>query len=466
MLQRLLVLLISLTMLAINCFSQNSTEQLEKALNKLQQDEQFKHAIVSLYVVASKTGKPVFEKNAHIGLAVASCQKVVTSAAAFELLGNNFTYKTIIGHDGEITDKALKGSLYILGSGDPTTGSWRWKQTGEKAVLNKVTAALASKGIQTINGSLVGVLEKWDTDITPGGWTWEDMGNYYGAGASGLNWRENQYDLVLKAGKTVGEKVDLVNVKPMPTGVNFFNELRTGVKGSGDNAYVYLPPYTTKGFLRGTIPAGENNFVIAGSFPDPANQLLTTMLNGIEDGAVLFSPGAAIKIVDKLPVKLSPLCTIQSPTLDSMNYWFLKKSINLYGEAFIKTIAATRKAFASTDSGIAITRDFWSRRGIHKSALKIIDGSGLSPANRVTTHALVTVMQYARMQSWFPSFYDALPLMNGIKMKDGYIGGVRGYTGYVDSKSGQYTFAFIVNNFDGSPASVREKMWKVLDMLK
>ncbi len=57
--------------------------------------------------------------------------------------------------------------------------------------------------------------------------------------------------------------------------------------------------------------------------------------------------------------------------------------------------------------------------------------------------------------------------MNGIKMKDGYINGVRSYTGYIKNKAGnEYTFSFIVNNFDGSPATVREKMWKVLDILK
>ena len=52
-------------------------------------------------------------------------------------------------------------------------------------------------------------------------------------------------------------------------------------------------------------------------------------------------------------------------------------------------------------------------------------------------------------------------------MKSGYIGGVRSYTGYVKSKTGtEYTFAFIINNFDGSPGTVREKMWKLLDILK
>ena len=153
--------------------------------------------------------------------------------------------------------------------------------------------------------------------------------------------------------------------------------------------------------------------------------------------------------------------------MDSINYWFLKKSINLYGEAFVKTIAYEKTKFGSTDTGIAIIRDFWEKRGIEKSALNIIEGSGLSPANRVTTNALVTVMQYAKQQSWFSSFYHSLPEMNGIKMKDGYISGVRSFTGFVKSKTGDdYTFSFIVNNFDGNAGTVREKMWKLLDILK
>jgi serine-type D-Ala-D-Ala carboxypeptidase/endopeptidase (penicillin-binding protein 4) len=99
--------------------------------------------------------------------------------------------------------------------------------------------------------------------------------------------------------------------------------------------------------------------------------------------------------------------------------------------------------------------------------MHIIDGSGLSPANRITSKALVAVMQYARQRPWFASFYNGLPEINSIKMKDGYIGGVRSYTGYIKNKNGnEYTFSFIVNNFEGSAASVREKIWKLLDLLK
>jgi D-alanyl-D-alanine carboxypeptidase/D-alanyl-D-alanine-endopeptidase (penicillin-binding protein 4) len=57
--------------------------------------------------------------------------------------------------------------------------------------------------------------------------------------------------------------------------------------------------------------------------------------------------------------------------------------------------------------------------------------------------------------------------MNGIKMKSGYISGVRSYAGYVKSSNGTtYSFAFIVNNFDGNAGAVRDKMYKILDLLK
>ena len=129
--------------------------------------------------------------------------------------------------------------------------------------------------------------------------------------------------------------------------------------------------------------------------------------------------------------------------------------------------AIKNNSAGATDSGIAIIRNFWSTKGIDKSSIKIIDGSGLSPANRVTTKALVAVLLYAQKQPWFSSFYFDLPLINNIKMKDGYINGVRSYSGYIKSSNGkEYCFSFIVNNFDGNPGTVKDKMWKLLDLLK
>ena len=112
-------------------------------------------------------------------------------------------------------------------------------------------------------------------------------------------------------------------------------------------------------------------------------------------------------------------------------------------------------------------RDFWSTRGIDKSAMNMFDGSGLSRQNRITADALVRVMQYAKKRPWLSSFYNVLPEINGLKMKSGSIGGARGFTGYSKSKNGnEYAFVIIVNNYDGNAGEVVGKMYTVLDNLK
>jgi len=165
------------------------------------------------------------------------------------------------------------------------------------------------------------------------------------------------------------------------------------------------------------------------------------------------------------PEKL--ITTIYSPTLDSINYWFLQRSINLYGEALAKIIAFEKTGFGSTEKGVELLKDFWNEHGIEKSAINIIDGSGLSPQNRVTTDALVKVLQFAKTRSWYSSFYNALPMYNGMKMKSGTIGGAKAFAGYHSAKNGTaYTFAIIINNYDETAGSIIQKMYKVLDELK
>src|SRR5690606_4985828 len=76
------------------------------------------------------------------------------------------------------------------------------------------------------------------------------------------------------------------------------------------------------------------------------------------------------------------------------------------------------------------------RTGTDPDALNISDGSGLSPANRVTTLAMAQILQSLKKEPWFDSFYASLPVYNNMKMKSGSIGGVIAYTGYQNSSSG------------------------------
>jgi D-alanyl-D-alanine carboxypeptidase/D-alanyl-D-alanine-endopeptidase (penicillin-binding protein 4) len=452
--------------------AQTIAAKLGNAIKQLEADARVQHGIISLYVADAQTGKTVYEHNAQIGLAPASTQKLFTSAASFELLGSDYRYKTIIGYDGKIENGVLNGNLHINGSGDPTLGSWRWSDTKEEAVFKKIIAALQEKNITKITGHVLLNDSAFSIQPLPGGWIWDDIGNYYGAGSWAINWRENQYDLHLQPGKKEGDTARIVNMTPLLSEARLYNTITTGKKGSGDNGYIYLAPHSLLGFTQGTIPLQNEPFVISGAFADAPRQFADALEELFKKQKIQvdgrFRSYTAMKAnKETWPAMQKALITLLSPPMDSINYWFLRKSINLYGEALIKTLALAKNGYGATDKGVDVVRTFWSERGIDKGAVNIIDGSGLSPQNRVTTFAEVKVLQYARTRPWYKAFYHALPEYNGMKMKSGSIGGARAFAGYHTAKDGkQYVFSIIVNNYEGSSGEMVKKLYGVLDVLK
>ena len=467
---RIVYVLLFCLLVAMHLSAQDVGKKLKAAVEMFEKDSQVGHAIYSLYVVDAKTGKVVFDKNSQIGLAPASTQKLFTSGAAFDLLGNNYRYKTVLAYDGKIDKGTLHGSLYVIGTGDPTLGSWRWKETADTSVFKNWLTAIQKLGITNITGLITTNESRFSHQAIPDGWIWQDIGNYYGTGAFALNWRENQFDLTLASGSRIGESVIIVDTTYRN---DFVNELKAAGKGTGDNAYIYLATESDRSKLvKGTIPVNEKKFTISGSVENPPMKLLVDFsffLSANEINTALIEGSRRDKLFRDSSIlsKLKSVEVHHSPTLDSINFWFLRRSINLYGEALVKTIALEKKGFASTENGLEIVKEFWSIRGIDKGAINIIDGSGLSPQNRVTTNALVKVLQYAKTRPWYNSFYLSLPTYNGMKMKSGSIGGARSFAGYHTSKDGrEYIFAIIVNNYDGSSTTIVRKMYTLLDNLK
>lgn len=449
--------------------AQTVPERVAGAFAAFEKDAQMANGIASLYVVEAKTGKVVFEKNGRVGLAPASTQKVITSVTAYELLGSTFRYRTEFGYTGTLDNGSLSGNLVVKPSGDPTLGSWRWGTTKEGAVMQRVAGAIRKAGIRTYDQIAVDA-QGWDSEAIPDGWIWQDIGNYYGAGASGLNWRENQYDVVLQSGNSIGSEVEIKATRPRLYHYSLTSILSAAAKGTGDNAYIYFSPLGTGGVIRGTIPVGEKSFEISGAMPSPKLQFAATLADTLQRGNINSRTANVAKVQMGGSGRMSNytvLHTETSPVLDSIIYWFNKKSINLYGEALLKTIAYKEKQKGDTDEGVKLLKDFWKGRGVAPTELNLVDGSGLSPLNRVTTKAQVFILKYARVQPWFRGFYHALPEYNGMKMKSGTIRNVKGFTGYHTSKDGtEYIFSFLVNNYDGSSSAIVQKMYRVLDTLK
>ena len=446
--------------LSLNVFVFAQSDALAKAFQKFENDSQLKAALSSLYIINAKTGTIVFDKNSTIGLAPGSTQKIVTTAAAYELLGRDFRYKTEFG----MVRNGKEINLYIKPSGDPTLGSPRWESTQEKNVLSRIIKAYKKKA-SSISKILI-QNDGWNYEAIPDGWVWQDIGNYFGAGADALNWRENQFDLILKSGKTIGEKVVIVGTEPKLYSYKISSLVTSGAKESGDNSYIYFPINSAIAVIRGTIPINENRFAVSGALPDAKIQFAQTLFDSLKT-LKKTAVGLSDVVTSVTPANFELIHTEISPSFDSIIYWLNKKSINLYAEALVKTIGYQKAKIASTEKGTELIKEFWKDKGIDPVELNVLDGSGLSPSNRVTTHALVEVLQYAKKQSWFNGFYNSLPEYNGMKMKSGTIKDVKGFAGYHTSKEGvEYIFSFLVNNYNGATSILVQKMYKVLDELK
>jgi D-alanyl-D-alanine carboxypeptidase/D-alanyl-D-alanine-endopeptidase (penicillin-binding protein 4) len=454
-------------------FSQALTKKVEKAYSVLKNDVQLKYASISLTVLNAETAEIVFSDNGNTGLAPASTLKTVTSAAAYHLLGPEHTWNTTLSYSGSINaDGVLNGDLIITGGGDPSLGSWRYSDTKQEAVFTRWVQAIRASGIKRVNGRLIADDSLFGTQTLPSGWIWQDIGNYYGAGPNSLTWRENQFDLIFRPGVNPGDPVTLIKTVPEMTYLKIVNEVKTGRTGSGDNVYAYSAPYSNLIYLRGTY-GQDLKKTISASVPDPAFELAYRLQDTLKGLGIQLSSGpvtgrqlSADKQTFLPAVKVISVHT--SPTLSQIIYWFNQKSINLYGEHLVKSLALKSGKEAETSEGVEAVKELWQNKlGIDENALNVYDGSGLSPANRVTTLAMARILLFARKEPWFKSYFDSFPVYNDMKMKSGSINDVMAYAGYETSASGMpLVFSIIINNYNGSSSVLRQKLFRVLDVLK
>ena len=162
--------------------------------------EDLDHALVSIYAVHMDTGEVFQDQNSDLSLIPASCLKIATTAAALQILGADYRFETHLEYDGRIEQKTLQGNLYIRGGGDPCLGSDRI--SGSLSWDNQIAAwadAIQKLGIHKITGKVIGDADGWEEALAVPSWTWEDLGNYYGAGACALSFHENAYSLFFQA---------------------------------------------------------------------------------------------------------------------------------------------------------------------------------------------------------------------------------------------------------------------------
>lgn len=453
--------------------AQSLSQKINRAFQTFESHESLAHGAASLTVINANTNQVVFAKNEKLGLAPASTLKTITSAAAYYILGADHTFETTLSYSGNIGPEGkLTGDIIIHGSGDPSLGSDRFPHTLSQNILSRWVKAIKDAGIKEIEGAIVVDDALYNGHTAPRGWTWQDMGNYYGAGVSALNWRENAVGINFRAGATLDAPTTIVNTTEDISYVQLINETTTGAKGTGDRVYAFSAPYSSHIYLRGTYGMDLKKTIFL-SVPDGAYDAAYQLHSALDQAGIKQTSAPTTFHLLQLaggdiPRSGTVLQAHRSPTLGELIYWFNQKSINLYGEAFLKAMVHLREGKSDTRDGAEMLSKFWTDRlDIAPGELKIMDGSGLSPENRITTHALTRILAAVRKEPWFGSFYESIPTYNGMKMKSGTIGGVLGYTGYQTAPDGStLVFALLVNNYQGATQPMRQRMFQLLNVLK
>ncbi|NMC41706.1 MAG: D-alanyl-D-alanine carboxypeptidase/D-alanyl-D-alanine-endopeptidase, partial [Bacteroidales bacterium] len=149
-------------------------------------DTSLRYASVSFRIADAVTGETVSEYDSRRSLSQASVMKLITTAAALHLLGPDYRFETSVGYRGFLSDGpgVLRGDIIIKGGGDPCLGSERFSEYYE-GFVEKWVETIKTAGIRKVTGGVITDDTLYDFEPVPDGWTWEDIGNYYGAGVYG-----------------------------------------------------------------------------------------------------------------------------------------------------------------------------------------------------------------------------------------------------------------------------------------
>ena len=442
-----------------------------------------KHATVGVCVKDLGTNKTLVAHNADKSLTPASTLKLITTATALEVLGPDYRYVTTLALDADNPFRIL-----VLGSGDPTLGSDAFDEN-PSVFLSEWADALKTSLPKKGAWELYIVDDLFGYEGVSPQWTWEDLGNYYAAGAYGISVFDNTYRLYFD---TTDRKScpKIIRIDPPIRGLSFTNYLALNTSGK-DNGYIFGAPFSYERTIRGNIPAGRVNFCIKGDIPDPA------LLLGEKLGEYLQKSGINVSIVktartdyilhvcNKTPPSYrvgEVLYVHRSRPLSDIVREINVESNNHYAEHLIRTLGRMKNANIYSDplkEGIDFMNAFWKSKGIPTSSLFMYDGCGLAPQNAVSPVFLCDLLSYMNKKSLYAKvFFNSLPkageegtlkyFMNKTKYagkinaKSGSINGVQCYAGYLMDGSKKYVFAVMVNKFTGDNVQIRRAIEKFL----
>ncbi len=443
-------------------------------------------ASFSLVVKDVQEGRMVYSYDTDRLQTPASVLKTVATATALEILGEDYRYPTTLEYDGILENGTLEGNLYIKGSGDPSLGSSHFAP-GQNKFLSTWIAALQKAGIKHITGSVISDESIFDTEGVSIKWLREDMGNYYAPGSYGISIFDNMYKLSLQTG-AAGTRPVLKGTEPDIPFIRFKNYLKAAPVSS-DSAYIIGAPLDDVRYLYGVLPANREAYVLKGDIPDPALYLARYLTDQLQQKGIRVdgSPSCYRIEVEENRWKKGErkeIVTTYSPTLREIASVCNHVSHNLYADALVKTVGLQYKPrrnemISSFGRGVQVVKEYWEKKGLDVFPLRMNDGSGLAPADKVSagfmgellvymatesavSDAFIASLPQAGIEGSVRNFLKGSKLQGKAHLKSGGITGVRSYAGYITKDGRTYAVAVFSNNYSCPMSRMTRALEKLL----
>lgn len=443
-------------------------------------------ASFSLVVKDVQEGRTVYSYDTDRLQSPASVLKTVATATALEILGEDYRYPTTLEYDGILENGTLGGNLYIKGSGDPSLGSSHFAP-GQNKFLSTWIAALQKAGIKHITGSVISDESIFDTEGVSIKWLREDMGNYYAPGSYGISIFDNMYKLSLQTG-AAGTRPVLKGTEPDIPFIRFKNYLKAAPVSS-DSAYIIGAPLDDVRYLYGVLPANREAYVLKGDIPDPALYLARYLTDQLQQKGIRVdgSPSCYRIEVEENRWKKGErkeIVTTYSPTLREIASICNHVSHNLYADALVKTVGLQYKPrrnemISSFGRGVQVVKEYWEKKGLDVFPLRMNDGSGLAPADKVSagfmgellvymatesavSDAFIASLPQAGIEGSVRNFLKGSKLQGKAHLKSGGITGVRSYAGYITKDGKTYAVAVFSNNYSCPMSRMTRALEKLL----
>lgn len=437
-------------------------------------------------LITDHSGNSLFERNPDNLFIPASNLKLIVSAAASVLLGDNFTVTTSVFGTGPVENGVLQGDLVVYGRGDPTfsercygpdttaAGACETMWSRTEMLADSIIAA----GIRRIEGNLIGDGSYFESAMVHPAWEVYDLNWWYAAPVSALGFNDNSVNITWGPGTAVNAPA-AVSFDPALGNFSFDNRARTLPEGERANIDFFRHPGSMSIWAEGGVPIDHGGRTEYFAMPDPNLYFVQALRATLEQRGVGIT-GSTTSTTDPnrhaYLLNSTPLVDFESKPVTDMVFPILNTSQNLFAETLLKLIGSQFGDHGSWSSGLEVTSRFLiDSIGIDSTAFLRRDGSGLAAGNLITPRAIVGLLRYMYAHPRNGAFMRGLPragkrgslrnrfrgtsLAGRVVAKTGSVSRVAALSGYVEGEDSiPIFFSIIINNHPTSSRAASSRI--------